>query len=69
MQFTYIEVLEYDTNKVVRRIDVSSKPPRTIERIEDGININLDVSRFYTRIVKVEEKLEAVLQEWFNSCH
>jgi len=43
-----IQVIEFDTNTVVKEIDVSNKTDREIERIEDDIHLNLDHEKYYT---------------------
>lgn len=43
-----IEVRKYDGDEVVHSIDVAGKSERQIERIEDGMNINLNHEEFYT---------------------
>lgn len=47
-QFQYIEIIETKTGKVVCRMDVSGKSTRSIERIDDGVNINLNHKDFHT---------------------
>jgi len=53
----YIEITAFEGNKVSRRIDVSDKGERGIDRIERGININLNHNEFYTNIVESEVEL------------
>lgn len=48
--YKYIEVIEFKTNKVTHRIDVTGKPERQIERVEDGLNINLNHELYYTQV-------------------
>lgn len=36
-------------NKVVKRFDVTSKGERVVERLERGVNINLNHNEFYTQ--------------------
>jgi ABC-type uncharacterized transport system substrate-binding protein len=45
-----IEIVETSTRKVVTEIDVSERGARETERIERGVNRNLDHERFFTRI-------------------
>lgn len=47
-----IEIVEYATDKVVKTIDCHDKSERQVEKVDDGVNINLDHDRFYTRMVK-----------------
>lgn len=47
-----VEVLEIETNKVVKTMGpVSSE--RRAEKVDDGLNINLNHNEFYTQIVEV----------------
>ena len=43
-----VEVVEYKTDKVVKSIEVSSK--RKAEKVMDGLDINLDHDKYYTRL-------------------
>ena len=47
----YIEIIEYVSNKVVKRIDVSDKTDRSIDTIDSGMNRNLNHEKYYTQIV------------------
>jgi hypothetical protein len=53
----YIEVVDYKTKKVIHRMDVSSKSERSVERIEDGLNINLNHDKYFSRVQESEEAL------------
>ena len=44
-----LEVVEYDTEKVVHTLDVSGRDPRQIDMIERGMGRNLNHERFYIR--------------------
>lgn len=44
-----VEIVEYDTGRIERAIDCESA--RRAERVDDGVNINLNHDRYYTRIV------------------
>lgn len=46
-----VEIVEYATNEVVKRVDVSEQGRRNAERVEAGMNRNLDHERFFTRMV------------------
>lgn len=46
--FKYIEIKKYDDEKVVKRLDVTDKSDRDIDRIEKGMNINLNHDKYYT---------------------
>jgi hypothetical protein len=45
-----VQVVEHDTDRVERSIDCESH--HKAERVEDGLNINLNHARYYTRIVE-----------------
>ncbi len=46
--FIYIEVKTFEDDTVVMRLDVSNESERGITRIENGLNINLNHSEYYT---------------------
>jgi len=46
-----LEVVETATGNVVHEIDVSDRGARATERIEDGVNRNLNHAAFHTRLV------------------
>lgn len=48
--FTYVEVLERATKKVIERIDVSDRGESSMDRVERGLNINLNHRDYFTRI-------------------
>ncbi len=50
----YIEVIEYESGAVVSRMEASSE--RRAEKIDRGVNINLNHEDYYTRIVEEEEE-------------
>lgn len=52
--YQYIEVVKYYGQEVVMRMDVTGKPERQIERIEAGININLNHKDYYTTVSDYE---------------
>lgn len=45
----FVEVLDYDTNAVIERI--SCKSETGAQRTDDGVNINLNHDKFFTRVV------------------
>lgn len=47
-----VEVVDANTDEVVKTIEAASL--RTAERIEDGMNINLNHMQYFTRIVEVK---------------
>ena len=46
----FVEIVEDETGAVIKEIACTSA--RSAERVEDGVNINLDHARFTTRIVE-----------------
>ena len=51
----YIEVVEFESGEVVSRMEASSE--RTAEKIDRGVNINLNHENYYTRITEEESEL------------
>lgn len=45
----YVEIVEYNTGKVIKRMGPMTR--HSAERVDDGVNINLNHEEFYTRIV------------------
>lgn len=58
--FKYIEIKEYENGKVVKRIDVSNESDHNMDKIESGMNINLNHEKYYTFSYDSEVKLETV---------
>jgi len=50
---TYIEVRKWD-DTVVQRIDVTGKSERSIERVENGMAINLNHDEYYLQVESYE---------------
>lgn len=46
----YVEVVSYDSGKVVKRM--GPFPESQADKIDSGLNRNLDHTRFYTRVVE-----------------
>lgn len=55
--FKYIEIKEFKTKKVVKRIDVSGETDKVIDRLNNGMNINLNTEEYYTIINESKVKL------------
>ena len=45
-----IQIVHFKTGKVVKEISVTGKSERQIQKIDDGININLNHEQFFTRM-------------------
>ncbi len=54
----YIEIVSYDTGKPVKRILMTSKSDRVINKIEKGLNINLHHRDYFTQVVESTKELE-----------
>ena len=53
----YLEVVEFDGRKVVRRLDVTEKSDRAVERIEMALLRQTDRDRFFVRDVRKRLRL------------
>lgn len=53
----YIEIKDFETDKVLKRFDVTGMGNRVIEKFENGININLNQDKFYTIKNETKNKL------------
>lgn len=51
MATTAIEIVDRETREVIESFDVEGDTDRAIDKLEAGININLDHQRFLTRRV------------------
>jgi len=49
-KFNYIEIVRDNGNVVVKRMDVTGVSENRINRIEMGVNINLNHKEFTTRV-------------------
>jgi hypothetical protein len=47
-----LQVVKYDGGDVVKEFDVTNKGEREIDRLDIGLNINLNHEEYYTRIVE-----------------
>ena len=52
----YIQVVSFETEEVIHQIEITGKTHTQIERIDNGLNINLNHEKFYTREVEVESE-------------
>lgn len=52
--FQYIEIVSFKNKEVVKRIDVTEKNEKQIERLEYAININLNHQNYFTTVSKYE---------------
>jgi hypothetical protein len=61
--YKYLEIvrIEHQINDVVvKRMDMTGKSDRQIERIENGIWINLNHQDFYTRVTESDTELPTI---------
>lgn len=58
--YKYLEIKSRGTHEVILRIDVTNKSERSIEKAEEGMNINLNHEGFFTNIEESETKLEEI---------
>lgn len=49
-----VEVVSYDTEQVVKVVSVP--PGASAERVDRGVNINLDHEHYFTRLVEADEE-------------
>ena len=55
-KFGYIEIREYVTDIPIHRLDVTNKGTSSIEKIENGMNINLNHDKYYTCFVTTDKE-------------
>ena len=58
--FKYLEIKNWEDGGVLRRIDVSAKTDRSIDKLESGMNINLNQDQFYTLSYDSEVELDSI---------
>lgn len=44
-----LEVVSFDTDEVVRRLDVTNKTESQVEKIERGLMRNMDLDKYFVR--------------------
>ena len=49
---TTIQIIEFNTEKVVKEVDVTGRSNRSVNRIKAGMDINLNHFEYYTLIQK-----------------
>lgn len=57
MKHKYLEIRRIEDDEPIKRLDLTGRSDRDIERIERGANINLDHKRYYTEVVESENEL------------
>ena len=58
--FSYIEVKELRTGKVIKRFDVTDKKPSHKDKLEAGLNRNLNGWKYYTHSFDSEKELPEI---------
>jgi hypothetical protein len=53
----YIEIIKMSGNVVIKRMDVTVRADRQIERIESGVNINLNHNEFFTDVNEYDKEM------------
>lgn len=56
--YKYLEIIAYENDEVVKRIDVTNMTQRSIDTIESGMNRNLNHNDYYTKEGATTVKLE-----------
>lgn len=51
----YLCIINFQSKKVVKKIDVSDKNSTSIDCIENGMNINLNHDEYYTQVMNEKE--------------
>jgi len=47
-----IEIVDYKTSEIIQVINCAGKTERQVNKIDDGLNINLNHSEYFTRIIE-----------------
>ena len=47
-----IQIVEFGTEKVVHEVNVEGHSEKQIDRIDSGMNINLNHSQYFTRLLE-----------------
>ncbi len=58
--FAYLEVKEFSSGKVIKRMDLRGKSIRDIDKIEAGLNRNLNHEKYYTFYWDSEKKFDTI---------
>lgn len=59
-KYKYIEIKGWNDGGVVKRLDVSGRPTRSVDKIESGMNRNLNHDEYYTSIYESEVELDLI---------
>jgi len=58
--YTYLEIISFKTKKVVKRFNVTHLNERMIDKMDDGLNINLNHIEYYTTKNTTKRKYNCV---------
>lgn len=58
--YKYIEIKDFESQGVVKRLDVSNKSERDIEKIDSGMNRNLNHDKYYTTDFTSDFELDTI---------
>lgn len=53
---TVIQIIKYSSGEVAHQVDVTGKIERQIEKIDRGLNVNLNHNDFYTTEAEIEDQ-------------
>ena len=58
--YKYLEIVKDEKNEVVKRLNVSDKSERSIEKIENGMNINLNHNEYTVQYNESDVELHVI---------
>lgn len=56
--YTYIEVVRFTDQRVVKRVDVTGRSSRSADKVERGMNTNMNHAEYFTRVKTFNEPQE-----------
>jgi hypothetical protein len=51
-----IQVISYESGEIVHEVDVTGRSERNVDRVESGINRNLNHDQYYTLEAEIEDR-------------
>lgn len=51
-----IQIISYETGEPTHEVDVTGMSERQIDKVDSGMNINLNHSEFYTLVAEIEDR-------------
>ena len=58
--YKYLEIVKDEGNEVVKRLNVSDKSERSIKKIENGMNINLNHNEYTVQYKESNTELPVI---------